>query len=120
MDETSQNFPLVIPQNATVIKTLTYLDPDNIPVNLSGYTAKMDFRITVVSTGDPVINLTTENGGISINGTLGKVTFTITSTVTGNLENDQVLYYDLFIYSNTGVATRLLAGVATVSGSVTR
>ncbi len=118
--DTSQNFPIIIPQGATVIRTINYQNSDEDPINLTDYTAAMQFRDTVESSGSPVINLTTENGGIVIDELNGSISFTISSTITADLEDGLELAYDLFIYSGTGIATRLLAGTATVSGSVTR
>lgn len=115
-----KGFPLQLVQGATWTKEITYLDPDENAVNLSGYTAAMMFRDTVEATGSPIISLTTSNNSIVINGANGTITPIISSTITAGLNPGDTLYYDLFIYSNTGIATRLLSGTACVSGSVTR
>lgn len=111
---------VVIPQGATWTRTITFLDPDEEVVDLTGYTAEMMFRETVESSGAPVISLTTADNSIVINGPVGTVTPIISKTLTAALIDGQVLYYDLFIFSPTGIATRLLTGIACVSGSVTR
>lgn len=112
--------PIELAQGATWIRTITFLDEDENPVDLTGYTALMEFRNTVESTGSPIITVGTSTNTISINGTNGEITITISSTITAALTSGTTLYYDLFIYSSTGVATRLLKGTAYVSGSVTR
>ena len=121
--DTSQNFPLIIPQGATVVRTISYQDSDESPVILTGYSAKMQFRDAIDSTGDPVIDLSTANGLIVIAGTAGTISFTIPAATTAELLDGRQLVYDLFIYSGasyTGIATRLLSGQAVVSGSVTQ
>lgn len=121
--DSSQEFPLIIPQGATVIKTISYQNSDGDPVVLTGYSARMFFRDAVDSTGDPVIDLNTTNGLIVIVGVDGTIAFTIPASSSADLVDGQKLVYDLFIYSGaayTGTATRLLAGQAVISGSVTR
>ncbi len=118
--DSSQNFPLVIPQGATYIRTIEYLDSDEEAINLTGYTALMQFRNTVESEGDPIIELSTSDGTITITALTGLITISIPASTTEALDNALEMVYDLFIYSPTNIATRLLAGNATVSGSVTR
>lgn len=113
----ANNLQLIIVQAATLIRTVTWLNPSGNPVNLSGYTAKMQFRSTVRDTGTPIISLSTSDGSIVINGVAGTVTFTISSSKTAPLSDGQTLWYNLFLTSNTGVVTPLLGGQAIVEGS---
>ena len=114
--EPSQNVQLNIIQGATFIRTITWYDVNGNVVNLSGYTATMNFRSTVQDTGTPIISLSTSSG-IVINATAGTVTFTISSAMTQALTDGQILVYNLFIYSGTGVCTPLMGGQALVFGS---
>lgn len=120
MGNASQNLPIAIIQAATLIKTIYYLDPNGDPVNLTSYTAKMMFRTTVEDTGSPIISLSTDDGSIVINASLGIVTITISSAITSLLLDGQQMVYDLFLYSPTGIVTPLLAGPACVYGSTIR
>lgn len=120
MQDASQNLPITIVQGATLIQTITYLDPNGDVVNLTGYTADMQFRNTVQDTGSPVIELSTGTGSIVINGPAGTVTYTLSSIISSTLNDGQQLVYNLFLYSPTNVVTPLLAGPAVVQGSSIR
>lgn len=118
--DASQNFPLTLVQGATLIKTFTWYGMDGDPVNLAGYTAQMDFRTTVEDTGDPLIELSTGDGSIVINGAAGTITIIISAAITAVLTNGQTMVYNLFLTSGTGIVTPLLAGPAVVQGSTIR
>lgn len=117
MNDASQNLPLNIIQAATLIKIITYYDKYGNVIDISGYTADMQFRSNVEATGDPIIEASTYNGLIIINGTLGTITISIPSTTTAMLLNGQLMVYNLFITSPGGVVTPLLAGQSIVQGS---
>jgi hypothetical protein len=57
-------------------------DPPTIPSNLTGYTAKMEFRKKLDPTETPLFTLTTEGGGITTVPLEGKIFWTITSAQT--------------------------------------
>ncbi len=115
----NSGFPIRIARRATYILPIQYLQSDEeTPVDLTGYTAKMQFRSTTNSTGSAIISVSTTDGNILINGPLGTITVTIPSSLT-NLDTGLIMVYDLFTYSPTGIATRLLWGNANVEGSVT-
>lgn len=90
-------------------------DPmDEDPINLTGYTAAMIIKRQNTTVGESV-DLTTENGGIVIDGAAGKVTCSIedTTALSG-------LYVgDLFIFSPGGTAIRLCKLRFTIDESVT-
>lgn len=116
----SQNFQINIVQGSTYIRQIQYINTLGNQVNLSGYTAQMIFRTTVQDIGSPIISLTTSNSSIVINAVSGTVTFTISSTITGLLNDGQTMFYNLFITSPTGVVTPLLSGPSLVYGSTIR
>jgi hypothetical protein len=87
------------------------------PVNLTGYTARMNIRSTVDAT-TILQSLTTENGGIVLGGVAGTVDLLITATETA-LFTFRNAVYDLELISGT-VVTRLLSGNVTLSKEVTR
>lgn len=121
MQDTSQNVPLPeIPQGEDYAVIVEYVDDSGVAVNLTDYTAKSQFRQTIESTGDPIISLTTNDGSIVINELAGTITLMISREITATLTPFQVIYYDLFIYDESGIATRLIQGTVVVSGSVTR
>jgi tRNA threonylcarbamoyladenosine modification (KEOPS) complex Pcc1 subunit len=78
----------------------------------------MQVRRTVLTDGDPLISLTTENGRISINGAAGLIALSISAADTAALTSSGV--YDLEIISSTGLVSRVIQGTFTLSLEVTR
>jgi hypothetical protein len=87
------------------------------PVNLTGFTARMDIReslddVTVIHT------LTTENAGIVLGGVAGTISLLIPAATTAGFDFTSAVY-DLEL-DNAGVVTRLISGAITLSKEVTR
>lgn len=87
------------------------------PLDITGYTAQMQLRSTP-ATVNPVLTLTTENGGIIITGATGNIQLYATATQTGAI-NEGPYDYDLEIYQGSSV-TRVIQGQITVSAQVTQ
>jgi hypothetical protein len=102
-------------QGATWSEVWTWLDANNVPVNLTGYTAKLDWATAPGAA--PVLALT-EAAGIALGGALGTITPTATAAQTSAVAARAYLY-DLFLTSPGGVVTRLLAGQVLVTARVT-
>jgi hypothetical protein len=94
------------------------VDPEIFyPYDLNGHTARMQVRRTIESS-TVMISLTTENGGISIDGDNGKVSVIITDTQTSALTSSGV--YDLEIIDGGGNVSRVIQGDFILSPEVTR
>ncbi len=91
---------------------------DGTPVNFTGCTARMQVRESVDS-ADILLELTTENGGIEIEGAEGKVTLVFKPDDTVD-KAWRMGVYDVEITDSNGDVTRFLQGVITVSPEVTR
>ncbi len=91
------------------------------PIDLDGFTARLQIRSTEEATGDPLVELTTENGGITLDNTAKTITITIAASATEDLEFLTGVY-DLELVSDdaTPVVTQLLKGSVTVEEEVTR
>ncbi|NOG69826.1 hypothetical protein [Roseicella sp. DB1501] len=118
----SEAYDIEVCQGATFAHTLTLADVDpttkiETPVNLAGYTARMQVR-RKLGDATAIITLTTENGRIVISPSTGVISLTISATDTAALPIGQAVY-DLEIVKGA-VVTRLLAGRCIVSGEVTR
>lgn len=100
----------------TYIKSVFYVDICGNPIDLTGYTAKMQFRNTLQS-DVALIDLSTDNNTIVISGAAGQITFTISSVITSMLTPWVNLDYDLFIYSPTAVVTPVIGGRIPIVGS---
>lgn len=107
-----------IEQGTTFNKEFLYKDVNDDPVNLSGYTARMQVRSTV-SSADVLLSLTTSNGRITMGGAAGTIDLDLTATDTAAITWRRGVY-DLEIVSSNGTVTRLLQGVITISREVTR
>ena len=102
-------------QGSVFTLNLAYEDPDGNPIDLTGFTARMQLRRKFDSTA--VLTLTTSNGGLVITGPTGNILITVTDEQTEDLESGFYVY-DLDL-NNAGVITRLIQGQATVSAEVT-
>jgi hypothetical protein len=110
-------YDILIEQGATFSQVITYKD-NGVAVNLTGYTARLQVRATLES-ASTLIELTTANGRIALGGAAGTITLTIAAADTAALTAGRGVY-DLELVSGSGIVTRLLQGVATISRNVTR
>ena len=110
-------YDILIEQGATFTMNATWKDSNDAPINLSGYSARMQIRETFDSTAT-LVSLAS-GSGITLGGTLGTIAVTIADTVTKDLPVRGCVY-DLELVSSGGVVTRLLQGSVTISPEVTR
>jgi hypothetical protein len=110
-------YDILIEQGATFSQVITYKEA-GVAVNLTGYTARMQVRATLES-ASTLVELTTANSRIALGGTAGTISLTISATDTAALTSGRGVY-DLELVSGSGIVTRLLQGVATISRNVTR
>lgn len=91
---------------------------NGVPVNLTDFTAKMQVR---TSPDDPsvLVELSTANGRITIDGAAGRILLSLDKTTTAGLAVGQYVY-DLKLTAPDGTATRLLQGGFVVSVQVTQ
>lgn len=104
-------------QGATLTRTVTWKNSVGDPINLTGYTARMQVRADYDST-TAVLTLTTENGGITLGGSAGTIVITATATATAALSASTYVY-DLELVLGSTV-TRLIQGSFVVNAEVTR
>jgi hypothetical protein len=111
-------YDITIEQGATFRLSLVWKDSSNVPVNLTGYTARMQVRRSYT---DTVIQLamTTESGSITLGGSAGTINVVSAATATKDIAA-RAGVYDLELMSSNGVVTRLVEGKVTVKPEVTR
>lgn len=114
----SNRYNLSIQQGATLAVAVTWKDSNDVPVDLTGYTARLQVKETY--DGNAVLSLNTSNGGIALGGTAGTINLAAAATATAALAAPFSGVYDLELVSGSGVVTRLLEGAATVSPEVTK
>jgi hypothetical protein len=109
---------LVINQGATFSRSISFLQANGTPRDLTGYTARMQIKTAIG--GTLVVELNTSNGDIVIEPLLGRITMVLSASQTTALPALTGVY-DLELYSPdaTPVVTRLLEGSVTISPEVT-
>jgi hypothetical protein len=110
------SYDFTIEQGATFNLLMTW-KIDNIAVNLTNYTARLQARIDVDET-DTILSLTT-GSGITLGGAAGTITLDQSAAQTAVLPKGEYVY-DLELQSSSGVVTRLLQGELNISAEVTR
>lgn len=110
-------YNFVIEQGATFDRLFTYKADGTNPTNLTGYTARMQIRVTHDA---PVAILSlTSPTNITLGGAAGTLRVVITDEVTAALAAGSYVY-DLEIEDAAGAVTRLLKGEVEVDPEVTR
>lgn len=114
---TPGKYNIVCPQGSTLEQQLTY-SIDDVDVNLTGYSARMQVREKHTSTSIS-INLTDTNGGIVLGGDLGTINIIVSEDQSSRLVAKQYVY-DLELISPSERVTRLIEGKFIVTPEVTR
>ncbi len=91
-------FLIKINEGETFILPLAYKDGDGGIIPLVDYKAKMQIRETL-SSSTSILELSTENGCITINGPLGEIEIVASDETTATLNFPFRGIYDLFIIS---------------------
>lgn len=112
---TPGKYNMICPQGATFTKRLTWTI-DEVPVDLTGYTGKMQARVSYGSKCEPIFTLTTENGGISVDDQ-GNIDLLISSNETENFFAKEYVY-DIELDSGSE-RYRLIEGKFIVTPEVT-
>ena len=111
-------YDLYVEQGATFKRTIRWLDKDDAPIDIVGYTARMQIRRTIKSE-EVLVELTTENGRIVIESEPGEFSIIMPAELTAGFEFLRAVY-DLEVESPEGVVDRLLKGCVYVDREVTR
>lgn len=125
-------YSFVIEQGATVDFEIQYKDSNNVPIDLTDYSARMQLRPSVESNTIYLTlssSLNADGTGLNMSGsngstppTSGSIGIYIASCTSSALTFSEA-YYDLEIYSGSGVCpytVRLLEGKVKLSKEVTR
>lgn len=109
---------LTIYQGATFRKHFKLQNPDKTFVDLTGCLARMQVRAEIES---PIVllELTTENGGITLGGVAGTIDLYLNDVTTAAIQWESGVY-DLEIVHPSADVTRLIMGGVSVSLESTR
>lgn len=117
---TAGEYDLTMEQGATFDRLLTY-KPDGVnPADLTGYTARMQVRKRLATPDPPMLELTTENGRITLGGAAGTIRLYVTDEDTMSELEGRRGVYDLELQTPGGEVIRLLEGTVTIDPNVTR
>lgn len=102
--------------NGTTFTLAPIWKVNNLPVNLTGYTADMQVRDI---SNNLIVELSTSNGKASINAALGQITLTLTATQTSSTNLPVGNYnYALNLTDSASNVYQILQGAFIVSASV--
>jgi hypothetical protein len=110
-------YNFICPQGTTFSKQLSYLI-NSQPVDLTGYIARMQVR-EKHSSPNTILNLTVDNGGISVGECQGSITIYVSAEQTESLVPKKYVY-DLEIASSENMVYRIIEGDFIVTPEVTR
>lgn len=110
-------YDILAEQGSNYLTTITYTDDDGDPVNLTGYTARMQVR-KFASSPIPFLTLTSSSG-LSITAGTGVIGMAITAAALSAVPAGSYKY-DLEIVSGAGQVTKLLGGDFEIQAEVTR
>lgn len=110
-------YKITCDQGATFERVFTIKDGNGDPLNLTGYTARMQVRPEIDS-DEVLVELTTQNGRIALGGAEGTIALSLDAATTAEIDKDGV--YDLEIISAGGEVHRVLKGRFVLDPEVTR
>lgn len=96
---------IVIEQGASFSTTLTWLDSEGVPVDLTGYSALLEGK----DSSGAVVVTWTDTDVITLGGVLGTIAIDVDDSVTATYAFDE-LTYCLVLTDTLSFATRLLKG----------
>ena len=103
---------ILIDQGTTFSTVINLTDDNGEPVDLTGYTGDSEMRKHYTSSNS-------QSFSVSLGGTLGTVTLSLTSGQTANLTPGRYVY-DVEVTSGANVVSRIVEGIVTVTPEVTR
>lgn len=112
-------YPITIKQGTSFWWPVYYMaDRDDTPLDITGYTAKMVIAETS-DADEALIELTTENGYISVDGPAGLLLINIPPAVTAEFPAPWNGFYQLTVTSPTGaVSTRIIEGPVAITPKI--
>ena len=110
-------YDIVAEQGATLDRVITWRNSAGALINLTSFTARMQVRSDYQSS-TVVLDLTTENGGITLGGAAGTITVNVSATAMAAIPSGTYVY-DLEMVLGS-VVTRLVQGSFAVNVEVTR
>lgn len=103
---------LIIDQGSTYSTTINITDDDDAPIDLTGYTGAAQIRKHFTSTANTPFT-------VAVGALEGAVVLSLTANQTSSLVAGRYVY-DVELTSASGVISRVVEGIVTVTPQVTR
>lgn len=120
---TTTTINLVVPAGATFPFDFLAVESDGTtPMDLTGWTARMQVRPNFKKVGNALLEFTTTNTKLVITPLTGKIRLIIPATDTDSIPVDKdgrQLFYDLEIDNGSGVVNRPFQGIFTLTPQIT-
>lgn len=116
-DVKRRSYDLFWDQGSTVDQVIVWKDATGTPINLSGYSARMQLRPSIEST-TVTLELTTANSRIVLGGAAGTIQLLVSASTMVSIRPGTYVY-DLEMVSGSSV-TKILSGCVKVAAEVTR
>lgn len=110
-------YDMILDQGSTFSNVIQITDSEETPLNLTGFTARMQVRPSV-SSSTVLLELTNANSRITITAAEGKINLSVDATTTSGLTPGNYVY-DLETV-NGSVVERILQGSFLIRAEVTR
>lgn len=112
------SYNITIEQGVTTQIDFQWKDAAGVPINLTGYSARMQVRPSLTSP-DILLDCTTANSKLVITAGTGIISLRLSATETAALTVEAGVY-DLEVVDGSNKVTRLLQGAYALSKEVTR
>ena len=113
-------YNIIADQGSTFSRTIIWRDPAKKPILMEGYSARMQVRLSVDSS-DVLLELTTENNGITLHRTNGSITLYVSDDDMREIPEDKYVYdLEMIAPSSNLYVYKLITGNFVVRAEVTR
>ena len=104
---------ITIDQGSDFASTVSIVDAEDSPINLTGYTFRGQIKKTYTSTTKVDFTITSNDPST------GNILLALTAATTDSMKSGRYLY-DVEVISSGGIVTRVIEGQVYVNPSVTR
>lgn len=101
-----------VDQGANCSISITLINGNSVPINLTGYTSLSEMRKSSTSSKKFTLN-------VNISPTIGVVTLSLTGNATANIPEGRY-HYDCLLQDALGVRSKVVEGMITVKPGATR
>lgn len=116
--ERGDDLDMTLFQGKTVSFEYVWADEDSIPIDVTGWTSRMQLRSSYESVS-PVVEFTVANSRVTVGTTDGKFTFVLSASDSAALPTGSGVY-DVEVTDSAGKVMQAFSGKYTIQREVTR